>query len=272
MPHPKDQRKIELTTLLEADPAVVWKTLTAAEELKRWFPLDARVQAGPDGWIQLYWGDDHTWRFQVKEAVLHKYLKLVYEHGAGFQGPAEPLLAGEATQLVLEYFLETENGRTALRLVHSGFGPDTNWDDEYNAVNRGWRSEMQSLQHYIAHHRGRDRRVAWSRAALPDHADPGKIWQALMQDTGQFTSNSEVYTFQSPYDEAYTGRVLMLNPPCDFSGTVERLNNAFFRVTIEIYGRHREISVWLATYGLPPAVTARFQEEWDRELQRLLNL
>jgi uncharacterized protein YndB with AHSA1/START domain len=270
----KNKRKIELSTQLDADAAAVWKALTDAEELRRWFPLDAIVKPGE---VQLSWGENHTWKFRIEEAIEHKYLKMVYEHGADFpeldpdkRHPGQTISSNPA-QLVLEYFLETEKGRTFLRLVHSGFGADTNWDDEYNAVNRGWHAEMQSLKHYISHHLGEDRAVAWSRIVLPDQTGPDKAWHALMHEAGRFTGAGNAYTLRSPKGAAYEGTILFLNPPFDFTGTVQHLNNALFRVTIEVYGRYREISVWLAAYSLPAARLQAFREEWDTQLQRLFN-
>jgi len=270
----RNKRKIELSTQLDADVAAVWKALTNAEELKRWFPLDATVKPGE---VQLSWGDYHTWKFHIQEAIEHKYLKMVYEHGADFpemdpdkRHPGQ-IINSHPVQLVLEYFLETEKGRTFLRLVHSGFGPDTNWDDEYNAVNRGWHAEMQSLKHYINHHLGEDRAVAWSRMVLPDHADVEKAWHTLMHATAGFAGAGNAYTLRAPQGALYEGTILFLNPPYDFSGTVQHLNNALFRVTIEVFGRYREVSLWLATYGLSAATLQAFRQEWDAQLQRLFN-
>lgn len=273
----KDKRKIALHTELDGDVAAVWKALTDAEELKRWFPLDASVKPGPGGEVQLSWGDEHTWKFRIQEAVEHQYLKMVYEHGADFQEmdpdkrhPGQTINSNPA-QLVLEYFLETEKGRTFLRLVHSGFGPDTNWDDEYNAVHRGWHSEMQSLKHYLTHHQGKDRAVAWSRTVLPGHADVEKAWHTLMHEAAGFTGAGNVYTLHAPQGAQYEGTILLLNPPYDFTGTVQHLNNALFRVTIEVFGRYREVSIWLAAYELPAGILQTFQQEWDAQLQLLFN-
>jgi uncharacterized protein YndB with AHSA1/START domain len=273
----KNKRKIELTTQLDADIAAVWKALTDAEELKRWFPLDAAVKPGRGGEVQLSWGDYHIWKFRIQEAIEHKYLKMVYEHGSDFQEmdpdkrhPGQTLNS-DAAQLVLEYYLETEKGRTFLRLVHSGFGPDTNWDDEYNAVNRGWHSEMQSLKHYISRHPGKDRAVAWCRIVLPDNADVAAAWHRLMHEEACFTGAGNTYTLRSPQGLQYEGTILLLNPPYDFTGTVQHLNDALLRVTVEVFGRYREISVWLAAYELPSEELTAFKQEWDALLHRLFN-
>ncbi len=274
MANKKQQRHVSLTTRLDADAAAVWKALTNAEELKRWFPLDATVKGAPDGEIQLSWGEGHTWRFRIAEAVQHKYLKLVYSHGADFQ-ELDPdklydgqLLNGEPLQLVLEYFLETGEGQTALRLVHSGFGADANWDDEYNSVNRGWQSEMASLQHYMRFHPGQDRTVTWIKQVLPEDADITAVWDRLMQLI-QFAARDNAYTLQLPNGTPYTGQVLILRPPLDFSGTIPALNNALLRVTTEVFGKYREISVWLSTYGLEASKVAALRQQLARCLQQL---
>lgn len=277
MPDKKNRRRVELTTQLDADVSIVWKALTAAEELKRWFPLDASVKPGLNGEVQLSWGDYHTWKFRIQEVVEHKYLKMVYEHGNEFpeQDPDKrhpgQQIPGDPALLALEYFLETEKGRTSLRLVHSGFGPDTNWDEEYDSVNRGWHSEMQSLKHYLEHHLGKDRAVAWSRITLPENADPAKIWHTFMHEHVQFTTRDGQYSLRSPRGAVYRGELLYLNPPMDFSGTVPALNDALLRVTLEAFGPHREISIWLAAYGLPAQAVADFQQEWDAQLNRLFH-
>jgi uncharacterized protein YndB with AHSA1/START domain len=49
-------RSIVKTVTIDAPLEAVWKALTQAEELTRWFPVDARVQPGPGGTIWLSWG------------------------------------------------------------------------------------------------------------------------------------------------------------------------------------------------------------------------
>jgi len=42
-------------------------------------------------------------------------------------------------RLVQDYTLESRQGRTALRLVHLGFGEGPGWDNEYEGTRGGWR-------------------------------------------------------------------------------------------------------------------------------------
>lgn len=279
MPDEKKQRKVELTTTLDASTDVVWKALTEAEELKRWFPLDAAVNAAPNAEIRLSWGEGHTWKFKIAEAVQHKYLKLVYQHGSDFPelGPdkqhSEQLITTDPRELTLEYFLETGQGQTFLRLVHSGFSSDTDWDEEYSSVSRGWHSEMQSLKHYLKYHLGRNRMVAWPKTSLPENISVGEAWDRLLNGAGSsFTMQGQEYRYLSPAGDSREGSVLFWNPPWDFSGTVRQLNNAMLRICIETFGRHREASVWLSAYDLPSATVEAFQQEWENRLHELFAL
>jgi uncharacterized protein YndB with AHSA1/START domain len=46
------EKKIQINVPVEA----VWKALTDAQELMRWFPLDAKVEPGKGGSIWISWG------------------------------------------------------------------------------------------------------------------------------------------------------------------------------------------------------------------------
>ncbi len=73
------KEKLEYEIEIAAPVEAVWKALTDATELVRWFPLEAEVKPGVGGTIRLSWGPDYDgtapisiWeplrRFQWKEA------------------------------------------------------------------------------------------------------------------------------------------------------------------------------------------------------------
>src|SRR4029453_6519441 len=84
--------------------------------------------------------------------------------------------------VAVEFTLEGDQGRTHLRLVHSGFGPGEEWDDEFEGISHGWPFELRSLRHYLRHHRGRDRHFAWGRATTP--LPPEAAWTRLTSAEG----------------------------------------------------------------------------------------
>ena len=50
-------RSIEKAVTIDAAPDAVWKALTDAEEITRWFAPDARVTPGQGGKVWLSWGE-----------------------------------------------------------------------------------------------------------------------------------------------------------------------------------------------------------------------
>ena len=136
----------------------VWKALTDAVELSRWFPPSAEVEPGEGGNIHLSWAPwvETDNRIEIWDPPHH--LRTGWHDSSGVvtldQNPEE------AQQLAVDYFLESRQGKTVLRLVHSGFSMAAEWDEEYDGVRRGWTYELRSLRHYLQNHLGRNRRIA----------------------------------------------------------------------------------------------------------------
>jgi hypothetical protein len=58
------------------------------------------------------------------------------------------------------------------------------------------------------------------------------------------------YRIRSSTGEVFEGMVVVNDPPKDFAGTVQNLNNAQLAVSMyEVCGH--EASIWLSTYGVP---------------------
>ena len=66
--------------------------------------------------------------------------------------------------------------------MNSGFGAGADWDDELDGVSAGWQSELRNLRHYLEHHRGRDRVIAWTKTAT--HLLPPQVWARLLGPGG----------------------------------------------------------------------------------------
>ena len=105
---------------IAASPEEVWKAVTEAEELVRWFPLEAESKPGPGGEITYKWGE-FAGTCKILEWSPPHHLRTAWmEAPSGSSSPASPL--------VVDWYLEGEKGKTKLRLVHSGFGPGADWD------------------------------------------------------------------------------------------------------------------------------------------------
>ncbi|MGH9750230.1 MAG: SRPBCC family protein [Candidatus Polarisedimenticolia bacterium] len=243
-------RRMETTVRIEAPVEAVWKALTDAEELSRWFPLQARVRPGADGSVWLSWGP--PWEGESRITLWDPPRRL--RTGWQFTHAAD---AAGAAEVGVDYILEGEGGRTTLRLVHSGFGEGKDWDDEFDAVRRGWRYELRSLRHYLERHRGTPRRVVWERVPLP--VPVGEAHARLMGPGGLLREGSlaglkegDPYAFTTATGDPFRGTVLVNEAP-DFAGTAENWKDGLFRLHLEDCTGVREAGLWLATWGVPEA-------------------
>jgi uncharacterized protein YndB with AHSA1/START domain len=234
---------------------VAWRALTDATELMRWFPFTAAVEPGKGGKITWDWGDLYHWPLRIDVWEPGHRLRLIEER-------ADP--TGKRVLLSTEFLLEGRGGSTLLRVVAAGFGKTTDWDDEYDGVRRGWLFELRSLRHYLAHHRGVDRKVAWARKMTP--TSPAELHRALLApQTLDGLLEGDRYRLVLPGGDTLEGTVVRNEPPMDFAGTVDNWNNGLLRFQAEGGG----VMLWLATYGADAAKVDEIQGRFRGLLDRL---
>ncbi len=170
------RRSFSMSIDIDATPEEVWRALTDAGELMRWFPLQARVTPGKGGSVFWGWDEHWAWESQIDAWEPGARLRLV-ENRPAFDVNGEPL-PGPPEQLAMEFTLDTHAGKTTLRIVHSGFGDGGNWDDELESVSAGWQFELRGLKHYLEHHKGRDRHHAATHAVTALSID--EVWKRLL--------------------------------------------------------------------------------------------
>ena len=139
------RRSFSMSIDINATPEEVWRALTDAGELMRWFPLQARVTPGKGGSVFWGWDEHWAWESQIDAWEPERRLGLV-ENRPAFDVNGEPL-PGPPEQLAMEFTLDTHAGKTTLRIVHSGFGDGDSWDDELESVSAGWQFELRGLKH-----------------------------------------------------------------------------------------------------------------------------
>lgn len=222
---PATPRSAEYTIRIAASPDVVWKALTDPRELERWFPLTASVTPGVGGALTLRWGDIGMDQLPIS----------IWKPGAHLQvGMPQPR---GAPHVIHDFTIEDHGTSTVLRLVAHGFDPDARWDDFYDGVRRGWRFELASLRHYLEHHRGQDRAVAWARAIHGGSAE--RAWEVA-----QATHALRPAT------------VIIDDPPRDFTAIVE--GDALLRIEV-----HDALTLWLAAWGVSSEKLLNLQDTWQ---------
>lgn len=257
-----DDRAFEMALEIGGSPEAVWRALTEADELVRWFPLEARVKPGEGGSVWLGWED--PWFFDTSIDVWRpqRRLRLVERRTDD---------KARRRTLAMDFTIEGRSGGTVLRFVHSGFGAGREWDDEFDGISRGWGFELRSLRHYVEHHLGEPRQMAWVRRTTdlaPDEAASRLLAPEGLLGSGTLSGLEEgdSYTFRTAEGESFDGTVIVHQPPRHFAGTVPSLGNGVLRYEIEGPYTVLMLSLW----GDRRAEAQSFEERWSRRLAEIL--
>ena len=139
MTHPFE---IELETILPASPEQVWEAIATGPGIDSWFMGRNEVEPREGGVVAM---DTGGYR---EEAVI-----TAYEPGKRLA--TRTATAEDGRFMAFEYLIEGRGGgSTVLRVVHSGLLGD-NWQDEYDALRRGWPFHLHTLREYLTHFPGR---------------------------------------------------------------------------------------------------------------------
>jgi uncharacterized protein YndB with AHSA1/START domain len=238
-------RSIRKQIEIGAAPDDVWRALTEAEQLIRWFPAEARVSPGVGGTIFISWGPGCE-----GEAPIHLWEP---GHRFGWQEPGPQTLA-------VEWEIEAKQGRCLVRLVQSGFGDEPSRDDYIDAVDRGWSYFLINLRHYLERHAGTPRDLISVRA--PQTRRRSTTWTRLLGGEGfgaqtPAATPTEGGTCQLRLGaRSYDAHVLIHQEPWTFAATLPDLDDALLFVEMESGEKQWHCGVWLSTWGLPaPTLT-----------------
>ena len=271
-----ESRTLEIELDLEATPEDVWRALTEAEELVRWFPLQAESMSGVGGKISIGWDGEWESDLEIQVWEPNKHLRTTWpwadEDGRG----------DEESPLVVDYYIKSRGGGgTTLRLVHSGFPVGPDWVDIFDGTRRGWSYELRSLKHYLENHRGTNRRTARARRPL-HHLSAQQAWDLLWSREGivaegevERLETGQSYSFTMPGGLKLSGRVLLAIPPTDLAATVEGVDNSLMRIQIDQWSGGPDadlgIQLWLATWGDLKGQVEEIERSWNEMLDRMLD-
>jgi uncharacterized protein YndB with AHSA1/START domain len=145
-------RQHETSIQIDAPIEEVWKAITDASAMARWFAPKMTVEPGVGGFVAADWGSGLEWKTTIEIWEPNRRLRLVEtrDHFISASPVAEPL---EPCRLIQDYYLESAGGKTVLRLVHSGFGSGDNWDIEYEGTRGGWAGCFLRMKLGLEQHR-----------------------------------------------------------------------------------------------------------------------
>lgn len=268
-------RAFQMSLDIDASPEDVWRALTEAGELVRWFPIDARVTPGVGGSMAWSWGEGWDWETRIDAWEPGRLLRLVQEDARPYDTQGRPLSPGEAepARIAMEFILETHQGKTRLKLVHSGFGHGAAWDNELEGITEGWQAELRSLRHYLHRHRGRDRH--FGRAWLTTTTPRDTAWDRLLGPGGFRVSptqpaEGQAYEVTTPGGQRFTGTVELDLPRETLAGTVRELDDGWFRLLTWTDGKgDTGVWAWVATYTGDDPRVREFRDQGQQALKRL---
>ena len=161
--------KVEKEIELDGTPEEVWEAITTGPGVDAWFMGTNQIEPREGGAVRTDLGG---FAMESKVTTWDPPHRFVTDTGEGEGGRL----------MVFEYVIEGRDGGTSvLRFVHSGFLPDDDWEQEFEALKIGDPAYMQKLQQYIKYFKGR-RAVPVS--AFGPQVERERAWSVFKRELG----------------------------------------------------------------------------------------
>ncbi|MGE5925842.1 MAG: SRPBCC family protein [Gemmatimonadota bacterium] len=234
-----EARVLVKEVVIHAPADAVWRALSDAEELRRWFPADARVEPGVGGKVWVSWGPGMEWEQGID----------IWEPGRHLRVSSP--MPGASVPFATDYYIDVRGDTTVLRLVNSGFGEGADWDDMYFGMDGGWSYFLFNLRHYLERHPGKPRSLAFERRriGLPRSEFFPDALRALGRGDSSTPLPGAAVTIPLG-DRRYDGRVALALKD-HLAVVVPALDDALLFLELEP-GAAPHLGVYLSTYGTGP--------------------
>ena len=162
----QNDRVIDLSVEVPGTPQEVWQAVATGPGITSWF-VPHQVAEREGGAVTMSFGPmgEHTATVTVWEPP----------HRVVFTDNGERPMAQE-------WLVEAKDGASCVvRLVNSGFGEGEEWDNDYDAMSKGWRILLENLRLHLTHFRGQPARaiVPVGTAVGPNSAAFAAVCAAL---------------------------------------------------------------------------------------------
>lgn len=231
-------RSVERELTVHASVEDVWRALTDAAELTRWFPLDASVEPGLDGSIRLSWGEGAEGTAKITGWEPGRLIRWEERYGG--------------LVMAVEFRIEARSGEVVIRLVNSGFGTGEEWDEHFHMVEGGWSYFLNHLRRYLERWHGRPRTIVYERRLLP--IARAEAYARLTGRDGLAAVGTldgvragDSYEVRTSAGEALSGEVIAANPGYQLGLTIGE--DALLFVEIEPAEQGCRPSLWLSLHG-----------------------
>jgi uncharacterized protein YndB with AHSA1/START domain len=123
---------------IAAGAAVVWKTLTSTESLRKWCSPDAQISAREGGLFRASVDRVSELEAHIDVLLPERRMRIIYL-------PSEGLPTSSA--IVDDFMLDNSDPRkTIVRLLGSGFPASREWDTFYLRLRTGWERAVARLK------------------------------------------------------------------------------------------------------------------------------
>lgn len=238
------KKSIEKQIEIDASPEDVWRAVSTSEGLTRWFPLEAKVEPGPDGSVTLSWGPGVTGTARVGHWEEGKRISWIESYG-------------EEVEITVDFYVEGKDGHTVFRVVQSGFSSGEEWADYLDTVDSGWRYFLFNLKHYLERHAGRARTMVWRRVKI--ESDRQECWNRL---TAGETLSSALGSEQAA--------VVQEKPAIHWAALIPEMDDALLFLELEPGSPSFHLGIWLSLYEPAPGVAEQAGQQVDAWLSRHL--
>jgi uncharacterized protein YndB with AHSA1/START domain len=158
-------RTIDLSIEVPGTPEEVWRAIATGPGISSWYvPHQVEERAG--GAARASFGPAPEMQVDGRVAVWEPPHRVVFDDGE------------DAGGLAFEWLVEARDGGSCVvRLVNSGFGDGGAWDDQYDALEGGWKLFMLNLRLHLEHFSGRQAAAALPTGMWP--VDPRTAWDTF---------------------------------------------------------------------------------------------
>jgi uncharacterized protein YndB with AHSA1/START domain len=140
----------ETVIVIKATPEEVFRAVTDAKQIVKWFAPYAHVDAHVGGKYSISWSSDLKGGGVISVWDPPKHFSQYTERSVAYNCEGKPVDTGVAQKIAIDYYIEAiGDGMTRLRLVQSGFGPEAAWEDEYESTKSGWAEFLKKLKEIL---------------------------------------------------------------------------------------------------------------------------
>ena len=128
------ERKVKKSVVVDTTPELAFEAVTSASELREWCSDQAWTEVRPGGRYEMRWNSGYRADGTITE------LDPPHRAAITWRGTGEP------AETTLEYTVTPADQGVTVTVVHSGFGPGSEWDEAVEASEKGWSLGLENLQ------------------------------------------------------------------------------------------------------------------------------